>query len=34
MFIEGGGIVQDSGPDPYEVSDAAPMLAYLESVKK
>jgi peroxiredoxin len=30
MFIEGGGIVQDSGPDPFAVSDAQTMLDYLK----
>lgn len=36
MFIEGdaGGPIQNSGPDPFEVSDAATMLTYLISVKK
>jgi thioredoxin-dependent peroxiredoxin len=32
IFIEGGGITQDSGPDPFEVSDAETMVAYLKSV--
>ena len=31
LFIEGGGITQDSGPDPFEVSDANTMLEYLQS---
>jgi len=31
MFVEGGGITQDSGPDPFEVSDAGTMLDYLNS---
>ena len=31
MFIEGGEVKQDFGPDPYEVSDADTMLAYLNS---
>jgi thioredoxin-dependent peroxiredoxin len=31
IFIEGGGITQDSGPDPFEVSDAETMVAYLKS---
>ena len=31
LFIEGGGITQDSGPDPFEVSDAGTMLTYLKS---
>lgn len=30
MFIEGGGITQNSGPDPFEVSDAKTMLEYLK----
>jgi len=36
MFIEGetGAPVQNSGPDPFEVSDASTMLTYLKSVKK
>ena len=34
MFIEGGAVVQNSGPDPFEVSDAATMMKYLESAKK
>jgi peroxiredoxin (alkyl hydroperoxide reductase subunit C) len=33
MFIEGGGVTQDFGPDPYEVSDAGTMLKYLQSKK-
>ena len=31
LFIEGGGITQNSGPDPFEVSDAGTMLEYLKS---
>mmetsp|Transcript_25252 Transcript_25252/g.25482 ORF Transcript_25252/g.25482 Transcript_25252/m.25482 type:complete len:219 (+) Transcript_25252:96-752(+) len=31
MFVEGGGVTQDSGPDPFEVSDADTMLTYLSS---
>jgi len=31
LFIEGGGVTQNSGPDPFEVSDAQTMLAYLKS---
>jgi peroxiredoxin len=31
IFVEGGGVVQDSGPDPFEVSDANTMLNYLQS---
>jgi peroxiredoxin len=34
MFIEGGGITQNSGPDPFEVSDADSMLEYLRSCAK
>jgi peroxiredoxin len=34
IFIEGSKVVQDSGPDPFEVSDANTMLNYLQSVKK
>eukprot|EP01038_Epipyxis_sp_PR26KG_P004034 gene4034-5771_t len=34
LFVEGGGVVQDSDPDPFEVSDATTMLNYLKSVKK
>ena len=30
MFIEGGAVTQNSGPDPFEVSDANTMLAYLK----
>ena len=33
LFIEGGAIVQDSGPDPFEVSDAETMYKYLSSKK-
>jgi peroxiredoxin len=29
LFVEGGAVVQNSGPDPFEVSDADTMLAYL-----
>lgn len=29
IFVEAGGVVQNSGPDPFEVSDADTMLAYL-----
>jgi len=29
IFIEGGGLTQDSGPDPFEVTDAETILAYL-----
>ena len=34
LFIEGGGITQNSGPDPFEVSDVDTMLEYLKSVAK
>mmetsp|Transcript_27571 Transcript_27571/g.81048 ORF Transcript_27571/g.81048 Transcript_27571/m.81048 type:complete len:103 (+) Transcript_27571:226-534(+) len=34
IFVEGGAITQNSGPDPFEVSDAETMLKYLQSVKK
>lgn len=34
IFIEGGSVVQDSGPDPFEVSDVDTMIKYLQSVKK
>ena len=34
LFIEGGGVTQDSGPDPFEVSDAQTMLDYLKSAAK
>jgi len=33
LFIEGGGVEQDFGPDPFEVSDAGTMLAYLKESK-
>lgn len=33
IFVEGGAVVQNSGPDPFEVSDAKTMLAYLQSKK-
>jgi len=29
LFVEGGAVVQNSGPDPFEVSDAATMVSYL-----
>jgi peroxiredoxin len=32
IFVEGGSPVQNSGPDPFEVSDATTMLNYLKSV--
>lgn len=31
IFVEGGGVVQDSDPDPYEVTDEKTMLDYLKS---
>lgn len=31
LFIEGGGITQNSGPDPFEVSDAGTMLQFIQS---
>ena len=31
LWIEGGEIVQDSGPDPFEVSSAPHILEYLKS---
>lgn len=35
LFIEGDdGIVQNSGPDPFEVSDADTMVEYLKSAQK
>ena len=34
IFIEGGAVVQNSGPDPFEVSDAGTMLAYLAGAEK
>jgi peroxiredoxin len=30
LFVEGGAVVQNSGPDPYEVSDASVMLNYIK----
>ena len=30
IFIEGGGVTQNSGPDPFEVSDANTMIEYLK----
>lgn len=33
LFIEGGAVVQNSGPDPFEVSSAEHMAAYLASKK-
>ncbi len=34
LFIEGGAVVQDSEPDPFEVSDVDTMIKYLQSAKK
>ena len=34
LFIEGGGLTQNSGPDPFEVSDAGTMVEYLKESKK
>lgn len=34
LFIEGGSVVQNSGPDPFEVSDAKSMLKYLKEKKE
>ncbi len=33
IFIEGGSVVQNSGPDPFEVSDSDTMVKYLKSKK-
>eukprot|EP00961_Rhodomonas_salina_P003001 41171-Rhodomonas_salina.3 len=33
IFVEGGGVTQDSGPDPFEVSDSKTMLKYLQEKK-
>ena len=33
IFVEGGAVVQNSGPDPFEVSDADTMMKYLASKK-
>ena len=30
IFIEGGAVVQNSEPDPFEVSDVETMLEYLK----
>jgi peroxiredoxin len=32
LFIEGGNVVQNSDPDPFEASDAGTMLTYLKSI--
>jgi len=34
LNIEGGAVTQNSGPDPFEVSDANTVLQYLKSVHK
>jgi peroxiredoxin len=34
LFIEGGEITQNSGPDPFECSDAKTMIEYLKQTKK
>lgn len=34
MFVEGGQVVQDSDPDPFEVSDVDTMMTYLSTVKQ
>jgi len=31
LSVQGGAVVQNSGPDPFEVSDADTMLKYLTS---
>lgn len=33
LFVEGGCVTQNSGPDPFEVSDAVSMINYLKSKK-
>jgi hypothetical protein len=33
MSDQGGAVVQNSGPDPFEVSDSTTMLNYLQSRK-
>lgn len=33
LFVEGGAVTQNSGPDPFEVSDVNTMLKYLKSKK-
>ena len=30
LWVEGGEVKQNHGPDPFEVSDANTMLAYLK----
>lgn len=34
LFVEGGAVTQNSGPDPFEVSDVDTMLNYLHSTQK
>lgn len=34
LFIEGGGVTQNSEPDPFEASDVDTMLGYLKGVAK
>jgi peroxiredoxin len=34
LFIEGGAVTQNSGPDPFTVSDADTMLKYVTENKK
>jgi len=34
IFIEGGAIVQNSGPDPFEVSNVETMVEYLKGSAK
>ncbi len=31
LFVEGGAVVQNCGPDPFEVSDADTMIEYLKN---
>jgi peroxiredoxin len=33
LFVEGGAVVQNSGPDPFQVSDVNTMLGYLKTKK-
>ena len=33
LFMEGGAVTQNSGPDPFEVTDADTMMAYLQGGK-
>lgn len=33
LFVEGGAVMQNSGPDPFEVSDAETMIKYLRASK-